>query len=138
MSPFPCPSSPSPLKAFTPCKGIQFAESGKFLACGIRNPWHCYPEYSSRNPEFPLKFGIQNPIFTYKDWNPVRGIRYPRRQIQNPGLSWIPLHETKGCPHTLHASYSVFCIAQIVTLIRQVYSSLIKSCFVHVCSITSI
>ena len=30
MSPFPCPSSPSPLKAFTPCKGIQFAESGKF------------------------------------------------------------------------------------------------------------
>ena len=30
MSPFHCPSSPSPLKAFTPCKGIQFAESGKF------------------------------------------------------------------------------------------------------------
>ena len=36
--------------------------------------------------------GIQNPGFNDKDWNPVPGIRNPRRGIQNPRLSWIPLH----------------------------------------------
>ena len=29
---------------------------------------------------------------TDKDWNAVPGIRNPRRGIQNPRLSWIPLY----------------------------------------------
>ena len=40
----------------------------------------------------PLTIGIQNPSSTDKDWNPVTGIRNPRRGIQNPRLSWIPLY----------------------------------------------
>ena len=39
-----------------------------------------------------LTIGIQNPSFTYRDWNPVPRIRNPWRGIQNPRLSWIPLH----------------------------------------------
>ena len=40
----------------------------------------------------PLTIGIQNPSSTDKDWNPVPGIRNPRRGIQNPRLSWISLY----------------------------------------------
>ena len=40
----------------------------------------------------PLTIGIQDPSSTDKYWNPVTGIRNPRREIQNPRLSWIPLH----------------------------------------------
>ena len=36
--------------------------------------------------------GIQNPSSIKKDWNPVPGILNPQRGIQNPRLSWIPLH----------------------------------------------
>ena len=36
---------------FTLCKGIGIPESGKFFACGIRNPGFWNPEYSSRNQE---------------------------------------------------------------------------------------
>ena len=36
----------------------------------------------------PQKIGIQDSISTYKDWNPRRG-------IQNPRLSWIPLQGAK-------------------------------------------
>ena len=81
------------------CKGIRIPETVKFLLVesrtldfGIRNIWN--PEYSSRNPEsgIILTIGIQNPSSTDKDWNPVPGIRNPRRGIQNPRLSWIPLH----------------------------------------------
>ena len=32
----------------------------------------------------PLTIGIQNPSYTVKDWNPVPGIRNPRRGIQDP------------------------------------------------------
>ena len=39
---------------------------------------------------------IQNSSSIDKDWNPVPGIRNPRRGIQNPGRSWIPLHRTNG------------------------------------------
>ena len=42
----------------------------------------------------PLAIGIQNPRSTGKDWNPVPGIRNPRRGIQNPKLSGIPLYGT--------------------------------------------
>ena len=36
--------------------------------------------------------GIEIPSSTDKDWNPVPGIRNPRHWIQNPRLSWNPLH----------------------------------------------
>ena len=72
----------------------------------IRNP----RKLCLRNPEFsgalesemqlkesgiPLTIEIQNPTATDKDLNPVPGIRNPRRGIQNPRLSWIPLHGAK-------------------------------------------
>ena len=136
MSPFPCPSSPSPLKGFTPCEGIQFAEFGKFwlvesgiLGIVIRNR-----AQEIRNSHLSLESRIQFSLTKTGIQCAESGIQ--RLQIQNPGLSWIPSRETKGWPRTPHASYSVFCIAQIVTLMRQVYSSLIKACFVHVCSIS--
>ena len=37
-----------------------------------------------------LTIGIQNRSSSDKDWNPVPGIRNPRRGFQNPRLSWIP------------------------------------------------
>ena len=43
----------------------------------------------------PLTIGIQNPSSTDKYWNPVPGIRNTKREIQNPRLSWIPLHEAR-------------------------------------------
>ena len=45
-----------------------------------------------RESGIPLTMGIQNPSSTDKGWDPVPGIRNPRRDIQNPRLSWIPLH----------------------------------------------
>ena len=45
----------------------------------------------------PLTIGIQNPSSTDKDWNTVPGIWNPQRGIQNPSLSWIPLHEVNKC-----------------------------------------
>ena len=75
-----------PLKSCNgPCKGIRIPESGKFCACGIRNPALWNPEYSCRNPkswalesgiqpkesEIPLTIEIQNPSSTDKNWNPV-------------------------------------------------------------------
>ena len=41
----------------------------------------------------PLKIGIQNPSSSGKDWNSVSWIWNPRHGIQNPRLSWIPLHD---------------------------------------------
>ena len=40
----------------------------------------------------PLSIGIQFSSSTDKYWNPVPGIRNTTREIQNPRLSWIPLH----------------------------------------------
>ena len=40
----------------------------------------------------PVTFGIRDQSSTDKDWNPVPGIRNPRRGIQNPKLSGIPLY----------------------------------------------
>jgi len=44
--------------------------------------------------------GIRNPTkdprtTTEKYWNPVSGIRNPKRGFQNPILSWISLHGAK-------------------------------------------
>jgi len=40
-----------------------------------------------RESGIPLTMGIQNPSSTDKGWDPVPGIRNPRRDIQNPRLS---------------------------------------------------
>ena len=40
------------------------------------------------------RIGIQNPSSTEKVCNQVPGIWNLRRGIQNPGLSWIPLHQS--------------------------------------------
>ena len=73
-------------KAFlnlTECKQrIWFPESS-----GIRNPGLQNPQYSSKTrnrTKSHLKSRIQVPLTK-------TGIRSPRRGIQNPGLSWIPL-----------------------------------------------
>ena len=50
----------------------------------------------------PQRYGIQNPSFPDKDWNPVPG-------IQNPRLSWFPL------PHGA--------ISQKYTALRRIYNS---------------
>ena len=69
----------------------RFPESGKFLLVksgilgfGIRN--------TAQELGIQLTIGIQNPLSIVKGWNSVTGIRYPLRGIQNPRLSWIPLH----------------------------------------------
>ena len=67
----------------------------------IRNPGFWNPEYSSRNPESS----------TDKYWNPVPGIRNRQRGIQNPRLSWIPLHGAMIGPLFIHAI--------VVTLLRS-------------------
>ena len=48
------------------------------------------------NPRLKLTFirgtGPRYLSSTDKDWNAVPGIRNPRRGIQNPRLTWIPLY----------------------------------------------
>ena len=76
---------------FTLRKGIQFQESGKKFS-GL-----CNSEYNSRNREYHkrLESKIQVLLAKTKDWNPVAGIRNPRRGIPDSGLPWIPLHSVK-------------------------------------------
>ena len=60
-------------------------ESGT-MGFGIRSKAHRIRNLTSDwNPES---------TFHCKDWNPVPGIRNPRRGIQNPKLSGIPLYGT--------------------------------------------
>ena len=63
-----------------PCKEIRIPEPGTFLLV----------EYG-----ILLTIGIHNPNSTDTDWNPLPGIRDQRLGIQNPRLSWIPLHGAK-------------------------------------------
>ena len=93
-------------KVFITLKEIQVPESGKLLLvepgswemflCGIQNPW---PLGESTIPlkesGIPQTITIRNPISTDEDRNPVPGIQNLPRGIQNPRLSWIPLHWTK-------------------------------------------
>ena len=39
----------------------------------------------------PLTIAIQNPSYNKNKWNPVSGIRNPRREIHVPRLNWISL-----------------------------------------------
>ena len=61
---------------------------------GLWNPesWVLESGIQLKESGIPLTIGIQNPSATDKYWNPVPRIRNPWRGIQNPGLSWIPLH----------------------------------------------
>ena len=62
----------------------------------VRNPDSGFPiirKTFSWGTGIRLTIGIPNS--TDKHWNPVLGIRNPRRGIQNPRLSWIPLHGEK-------------------------------------------
>ena len=60
---------------------------------GLWNPefWVLESGIQLKESEILLTIGIQNPSSTDKYWNPVPRIRNPRRGIQNPGLSWIPV-----------------------------------------------
>ena len=70
--------------------------------CGFLNPgnfslwnlesWVLESGIQLKESGILLKIGIQKPSSTDKDCNPVPGIRNPRDGIQNPRLSWIPLH----------------------------------------------
>ena len=48
-------------------------------------PWALESGIQLKESEILQRNGIQNPSSTDKDWNPRRG-------IQNPRLSWIPLY----------------------------------------------
>ena len=66
----------------------------KIFACGIQNPrkfclWNLESralesEIQLKETGIPLTIGIQKSSSTVKDWNPVPGIRNPRRGIQDP------------------------------------------------------
>ena len=99
------------------------------FACGIRNLGKFYTlnleswalEFGIQYKEsgIPLTIGIHNPSSTDKDWNPLPGIRNPRYGIQNPRLSWIPLHGP-----ILYRVFSVACPAA-----TQIYWN--KRTFLH-------
>ena len=116
--PFISPPPAQPIKRFHPMKGnpdcrireIFPVESG-ILSFVIRNTAQGI-RYSHLKLEARIQFSLTKTGIQCAE----SGIQ--KASIQNPGLSWIPSREAKGWPHTLHASYSVFCIAQIVTLIR--------------------
>ena len=95
-------------------KGIQIPESGYFFACGIRNPTNDW------NPE--IKFHGQS------IWITVTRIRNPQGGIQNPTMSWIPLHR---------ANYSVR-IHRLANNNSQVFRSITDKfliCLVNVLTI---
>ena len=85
-----------------PCKGVGIPESGKFLLTESRirgkmclwNPesWALESGIQLKKSGLPLTIEIQSPSSTDKDLKPVAGIRNPRRGIQNPRVSFIPLH----------------------------------------------
>ena len=86
-----------PLPNFAPSKEIGIPVSGKFLLVESRirenqESWVVESGIQLRESGIPLTIGIQNPSSTDKYWNPVPGIRDPRRGVQNSRLSWISLH----------------------------------------------
>ena len=72
---------------FAPCQGIRIPKSGKLWILEFR--------IQLKESGIPLTIEFQNPSSNDKDWNPVPGIRNPRRRIRNPRPSWIPLHGAK-------------------------------------------
>ena len=81
---------------FAQCKGFRNLE--KFCLWNPE-PWALESGIQLKESEILQRNGIQNPSSTDKDWNQVPGIWNPRRGIQNPRLSWIPLY---GAIYFLH------------------------------------
>ena len=75
----------------------------------------------------PLTIVIQNPSSTEKYWNPVPRIRNPQCGIQNPRLSWIPLHGANGFSRSdwifaINKNYDLY----IIIIFYFVFLSLIQ------------
>ena len=62
------------------------------FSCRIQNPGPWNPDYSWRNPDPTNDWSLESMLHQQKFRNPVPVIRNPPRGIQNPRLSWIPLH----------------------------------------------
>ena len=74
---------------FAQCKG--FRNLKKFCLWNPE-PWALESGIQLKESEILQRNGIQNPSSTDKDWNQVAAIWNPRRGIQNPRLTWIPLY----------------------------------------------
>ena len=83
---------------FAQCKGFWNLE--KFCLWNPE-PWALESGIQLKESEILQRNGIQNPSSTDKDWNQVAAIWNPRRGIQNPRLSWIPLYGTICFIHIL-------------------------------------
>ena len=70
-------------------------EGGKFFFVESRILGRLESTIPLKESGIPKTITIRNPISIDEDRNPVPGIRNLRRGIQNPRLSWIPLHWTK-------------------------------------------
>ena len=73
-------------------------ESGKFCLCDP-DSWALESGIQLKESGIPLTMESRIQV-TLKEWNPVPGIRYPRRGIQNPGLTLIALHGTNQLSRT--------------------------------------
>ena len=73
------------------CKGIGIPESGKIMLENSES-WALESGIQLNESEIPRTIGIQIPSSTDRDWTTGPGIRNPRCGIENPRLSWIPLH----------------------------------------------
>ena len=71
-------------------------ESGKYCLWNLES-WALEPGIQLKEPRIPPTIRIRNPSSTDKDWNLIPGIRNPRRGVQNPRLSWIPLNGANFC-----------------------------------------
>ena len=84
-----------------PMKGNPVSGIQEIFACGIWNPeksclwnmesWDLESGLKRMESGNPLTIGIQNPSYNKNKWNPVSGIRNPRREIHVPRLTWISL-----------------------------------------------
>ena len=94
------------------------SRSWENFAFGI---WNLESGIQLKESGIPSTIGIQNPSSIYKNWNPVPGIRNPQCGIQDPRLSWIPLHQGNFYA-TLHPNFIAF-FCSLVTI--QNYNKLI-------------
>ena len=63
------------------------------FACGVWNPRLWDPGRQLKKSGIHKRLDPESRVSSSdKDWNSVSGIRHPRLRIQNPRLSWIPLH----------------------------------------------
>ena len=87
------------------CKGIDPVPGMcRILASGIRNPGTSGVHLKESAIRLTIKTGIQVLLTNYRR-NPVPEIWIPWHGIQNPRLSWIPLHGAT-LSYVLHFSCS--------------------------------